>query len=233
MKNTLNIIGLMIVLVFLPALSFAGDSWRCGNRLVSEGFLMREVTDLCGPPSFVDAFQEEISLKIFREIPDRKEDGETDDGQHKRKRPSDSDENRELLREEIRTLDVEEWTYNKGSSSFMRFLRFEDGRLVSIKEGSYGFDAVGKGTPDKGDSRAEVWMKYGPTDDVHKSVSYDVRVSREKRGDRLYVRKHSVPVTEETWVYDRGPDKYLQELIFVNDTLRDIKTLKTKGRPKN
>lgn len=231
MKNPLNICGLMMVLVFLPALSFAGDSWRCGNRLVSDGFLNREVESLCGPPSFVDVFEEEISLKIFQEIPDRKENHETNAGHEKHKGSADLDDRHELIREETRTVHVEDWTYNKGSSSFLRFLRFEDGRLVSIKEGSYGFDAVGKGTPQKGDSRAEVWMKYGPTDDIQKNVSYDVRVSRDKRGDKLYVRKVSLPVTEETWVYDRGPDKYLQQLTFVNDSLQEITTLKTKGKP--
>jgi hypothetical protein len=115
----------------------------------------------------------------------------------------------------------------------VRFLRFEDGRLVSIREGSYGVDELGKGTPEIGDSRFEVWMKYGPTEDIQKSVTYDIRASRKKTGDRLYVRKRSIPVPDERWVYDRGPDKYLQQLTFVNGSLQDISTLKTKGKAKD
>jgi hypothetical protein len=97
MNNTLNIYGLMIGLFLLPGLSIAGDSWRCGNRLVSEGFLIREVTDLCGPPSFVDVFEEELSLKMFQKIPGRKEERAADDEQESSRRSSGVDDGYELI----------------------------------------------------------------------------------------------------------------------------------------
>jgi len=37
-----------------------------------------------------------------------------------------------------RTIEVEEWTYNPGSFSFMYFLTFENGVLVRVRGGDYG-----------------------------------------------------------------------------------------------
>ena len=36
------------------------------------------------------------------------------------------------------TVDLEEWTYNLGPSSFMYYLTFENGFLQRIESGSYG-----------------------------------------------------------------------------------------------
>ena len=35
-------------------------------------------------------------------------------------------------------VNVEEWTYDRGPQSFVRMLRFENGRLVHIEVGDYG-----------------------------------------------------------------------------------------------
>jgi hypothetical protein len=37
------------------------------------------------------------------------------------------------------TLEIEEWTYNFGSTSFMIHLTFENGRLTRIESGEYGY----------------------------------------------------------------------------------------------
>jgi hypothetical protein len=34
---------------------------------------------------------------------------------------------------------VEEWEYNLGSNRFIRYLRFENGRLIRITVGDYGY----------------------------------------------------------------------------------------------
>jgi hypothetical protein len=34
---------------------------------------------------------------------------------------------------------IEEWEYNLGSNRFIRYLRFENGRLTRITEGDYGY----------------------------------------------------------------------------------------------
>jgi hypothetical protein len=42
-----------------------------------------------------------------------------------------------LFVEELVT--VEEWEYNFGSTRFIRYLQFENGRLTRITEGDYGY----------------------------------------------------------------------------------------------
>jgi hypothetical protein len=37
------------------------------------------------------------------------------------------------------TILVDEWTYNTGPDAFMRYLRFENGKLVEIRAGDYGY----------------------------------------------------------------------------------------------
>jgi hypothetical protein len=34
---------------------------------------------------------------------------------------------------------VEEWEYNLGPTKFIRYLRFENGRLIRITDGDYGY----------------------------------------------------------------------------------------------
>ncbi|UCD36569.1 MAG: DUF2845 domain-containing protein, partial [Nitrospiraceae bacterium] len=36
-------------------------------------------------------------------------------------------------------VQVEEWTYDFGSRSFLLFIRFENGRVSRIESGDYGF----------------------------------------------------------------------------------------------
>ena len=49
---------------------------------------------------------------------------------------------KELYREPYLAVEdilIEEWTYNLGPTRFIRYLIFENGRLVDIKTGDYGF----------------------------------------------------------------------------------------------
>jgi len=39
----------------------------------------------------------------------------------------------------LETVEIEEWTYNLGSTSFMIYLTFENGRLTRIESGEYGY----------------------------------------------------------------------------------------------
>ena len=39
----------------------------------------------------------------------------------------------------LETMEIEEWTYNFGSTSFMIHLTFENGRLTRIESGEYGY----------------------------------------------------------------------------------------------
>lgn len=39
----------------------------------------------------------------------------------------------------LETVEIEEWTYNLGPTSFMLYLTFENGRLTRIESGEYGY----------------------------------------------------------------------------------------------
>ena len=36
-------------------------------------------------------------------------------------------------------INIEEWTYNFGPRRFLRFIKFKNGKVISIEEGDYGF----------------------------------------------------------------------------------------------
>ncbi len=89
-----------------PAL--AGDTMRCGKRLVRTGHPQDEVLRRCGEPmsrSFsteLVSFETASGLVVTRAVP------------------------------------VETWTYNRGPREFVRYLKFRDGRLIRVVVGDYG-----------------------------------------------------------------------------------------------
>ena len=116
---------LITVLFFaLGEVSFAG--LRCGTELVHEGDGKAEVIHKCGEPSFVESWGEERIQRDFYYGPifsPRTRE------YHWYREPL-------LVKELVR---IEEWTYNFGSTRFIRFLRFENGILTEMAVGDYGF----------------------------------------------------------------------------------------------
>lgn len=95
-------------------LGAAGDlfAFRCGNELVEKGDRKIEVLKKCGEPASVDEWEEIRRLPGFRF-------GFPTDGLEKVK--------------------VEEWTFNFGPQRFLQIYRFENGEVVDMKFGDYGF----------------------------------------------------------------------------------------------
>jgi hypothetical protein len=119
---------IMIAAAFLlvtapdPVLAF-----RCGTRLVSPGDTSAEVRAKCGEPSHTDSWEEERIQREFV-IPYVPKSGRSG-GYSPYREPF-------LVKTRVK---IEEWTYNLGPSSFTRYLRFENGRLVEIFTGSFGY----------------------------------------------------------------------------------------------
>ena len=88
--------------------AIAGDGLRCGSRLIHEGDLIDLVQGRCGNPTSRSASTE---FATFR----------TSSGAVV-----------------TREIPVEIWTYDRGSSSFVRRLKFRDGKLVSVRALDYG-----------------------------------------------------------------------------------------------
>jgi hypothetical protein len=126
MKRVLGPLLIGLVSAFTSPTGSAGvaradSGLRCpSGRLVSTGDHMIEVRKKCGDPDFVTQRTEKrkIKVKVRRWIS-----------------PSEQEEVSE--EREIEVL-VDEWTYDFGSDRFIRFVSFEDARVVTVTTGGYG-----------------------------------------------------------------------------------------------
>lgn len=101
----------------------AADGMSCGDSIVSTGDSTYEVRAICGDP---DAAAHRIEYRTVRV-----------------RVPAPCYEERGYRRCDVeveRTIEVavDDWVYDFGRLRFLEFLRFEDGRLVAVREGGYG-----------------------------------------------------------------------------------------------
>jgi hypothetical protein len=109
--------------VSMAASVLRADTMRCGGRLVSDGDTLYEVRSTCGEP--VD----ETHRTEFRTVKNWVSGPCVQTGDQVR-----------CGHAVERTVEVgiDEWTYDFGPHEFIRFLTFEQGKLVSIRTGDYG-----------------------------------------------------------------------------------------------
>ena len=120
---------LAIVCFILIALPIEADTdspvhdLRCGQYIISRDARQSEVLRKCGNPSNIERWEKE-SLKrdFYKDIPVQSEE--------------EFSQQRLFLREAIM---VEEWEYNFGTNRFLYYLRFENGKLMRITVGDYGY----------------------------------------------------------------------------------------------
>lgn len=103
------------------AASARSDMMDCNGRIVSPGDALSQVRALCSDP---DTAAHHTEIRSIRG-PDRC----TTHAGRTVCRPGD---------EIVIVVEVDDWTYDFGSNRFVRYLRFEQGRLVSIDTGGYG-----------------------------------------------------------------------------------------------
>jgi hypothetical protein len=122
MQRLTPILGLLALVVGPGGrLARADSGFRCpSGRLVTTGDQMAEVQNKCGEPDAVTQRTEKrkIKVKVRHWIS-----------------PTVSEEISE--EREIDVL-VDEWTYDFGSNRFLRFVDFEDARVVGVSTGGYG-----------------------------------------------------------------------------------------------
>lgn len=111
--------------ILLLAVSTTLHAFRCGRSLVDIGDNKYEVEEICGEPDFIDSHYERrgqvnraditrYNFNNHRYFPDSSVNiGQNNYG-------------------EIEIL-IEEWFYDFGSERFRKVLRFENGRLVNIR----------------------------------------------------------------------------------------------------
>jgi hypothetical protein len=112
--------GLLALLLTASTPALA-DGMRCGTRLVSDGDTLYEVHDRCGEPQFKMKRMELRTVRTWLSTP-----CVTPATQCGR------------MIERTVEVQVDEWTYDLGPTQFVRYVTFEDGRLLRIVTGDYG-----------------------------------------------------------------------------------------------
>jgi len=113
-------LALLLVACAASAPAYADDGFRCRTgRLVSLGDRMHEVQSRCGDPDAVSTRVEKRRVK------------------HRYTRwvgPV-----QESVVEEVEVeVPLDEWTYDLGPQSFVRYVLFENGAVIDVATGGYG-----------------------------------------------------------------------------------------------
>ena len=183
-----------LVLAFAAANPAAAGTMRCNGTVVSPGETKAEVAMKCGEPASQDSRQEELM--------ERTEGAGT----------------------RIMTVTIDDWTYDFGPDTLIRYLTFRNNRLVDVREGGYGSPAPGRGAvaceepfPDRGASRSEVFGKCGEPSwkDVRQEETTEAQDSGAAR---------KVTETVEEWTYNLGPDRLIRIFEFRNGKLVHVRT---------
>jgi hypothetical protein len=120
-RKTMRISSIFLILLFLVASSASASDFTCGSDIISPGDRKFDVLRKCGNPDNVEVREE---VRIKRDLGDHLFlPGEEPPGF--------------LFAKELVT--VEEWEYNLGPGRFIRYLTFENGRLIKITTGDYGY----------------------------------------------------------------------------------------------
>lgn len=123
MQLRLSVSVVFIALLSLATLSARADT-RCGGKLVSEGDSAFQVKNLCGGP---DQATQRIEQRVVRRWVagpcTRQPAGHVQCG---------------YVEEQVVQVTIDEWLYDFGPQSLIRFLTFEQGQLVRIATGGYG-----------------------------------------------------------------------------------------------
>src|SRR5262245_56765182 len=103
--------------------SAQADTLACSGRIVSTGDSRYEVKAVCGEPDDVSQRVEYRTLRGRVAGPCQRVDGKVI--------CSDT-------REQVIEVVIDEWIYDFGRNRFIEYLTFEQGKLVSVRTGSYG-----------------------------------------------------------------------------------------------
>ena len=122
---------ILLLLIFSFTLSLANTAYGfwCKNRLVTIGDTKYEVLSRCKEPAYKDFW---IEKRIKRDFYGNPFVSSLDDVYSERRQYR-------MPRYAVEEVVIEEWIYNLGPTSFLRHLVFENGRLVNITTGNYGF----------------------------------------------------------------------------------------------
>ncbi|MDY6820813.1 MAG: DUF2845 domain-containing protein [Deferribacterota bacterium] len=110
MNKLVVFVGFLLFTILSVAV---GDSFRCGNQVVSTGDLKMEVLSKCGPPDDSEIVSYDTTGSVSKSTSKSKTFSAT-------------------------TKKVEKLYYNCGNGKFIRVLTLIDGKVVSIENDGYG-----------------------------------------------------------------------------------------------
>jgi hypothetical protein len=186
-------LSLLVFFVITGDAAEASNTLRCGSRLVSVGDNKAEVLIKCGPPAWKDAWTEKLINNVNT--------------------PG-----------ELRVnIERERWIYNLGHNSFLRFLLFQNGKLVKITTGDYGFS--GKRSAEQchseklqvGISQYEILQRCGEPA-FKDSREEEQFTAVDEHNNQLTIKR------VDEWTYNFGPNKFLRILTFENGELVNVET---------
>lgn len=131
MKTSRNVLILLIILSVFMLTDARASSIRCGVRLITEGDHKAKVLAQCGKPDYVELREEE---RVYRFSRHPSYYGYYDNYEYER---GDYGYGAPYRIKEL--VIIEEWTYNHGPSRFMDHLILENGVVVDITSGDYGY----------------------------------------------------------------------------------------------
>ncbi len=106
----------LFISLLLPYFAIGGSGFRCGGRIIDVGNTQDYVRDNCGEPTSTEERTEMVATRFRSSYP----------------------ESHEALNYVIRENKIEVWTYNLGSTQFIRYLTFKNRKLIDIQTGGYG-----------------------------------------------------------------------------------------------
>lgn len=119
--STIGALALFVACAFTPTSLAHADGMRCGTKLVSDGDTLYDVLSRCGEPKFRLHRVELRTVRSWVSTPCTA--AGTQCGR---------------MVERTVEVQIDEWTYDFGPTQFIRYVTFEDGRLLRVESGAYG-----------------------------------------------------------------------------------------------
>ena len=123
-KNYLIWAALLVTAGLSVSSSARADSLSCDGRIVSSGDSRYDVRAVCGEP-------DDASQRVeYRTLSGRVAGPCARDASGRIRCQN--------TREEVIEVVIDEWIYDFGKNRFIEYLTFEQGHLLSVREGTYG-----------------------------------------------------------------------------------------------
>lgn len=134
----MKLIYCICVWVILSPLSVAiADSMRCGTKLVVTGDTKIEVLKKCGEPDFKETIK---MLKTSKEVNLSSAGTSTNLTSRHSNLSSQKHSGQSGITLGTETIEaIEQWSYNRGPTQFIKLLTFRGGRLESVEAAERGF----------------------------------------------------------------------------------------------